>query len=335
MGENMRIALFTLATLFFLLPACTKKESSPSASLEQVFLKNLEDLNSEVMKKEILYGKDLIDNTAAYIGPNGTVAKITGNLMSCKNCHLDSGMRPLALSFADSHGLYPQYRSREGKILTLADRINSCIKMPLQGTKLDINSREMQALLLYIKMLGTGRPALAKDTDDRVVKLNYLDRAASPQKGKPLYEKDCARCHGENGSGVLNNEKNGHIYPPLWGAGSYRNGSSMSRVTMLARYIKTNMPFGEATPEKPFLTDEEAFDIAAFVNSENLNPRPEVPKDIYPDVSLKPFDASIGPFADPFPPDQHKYGPFKPILEYRKDSQPHLRKLTDGDLNSP
>jgi thiosulfate dehydrogenase len=328
----MRIAMMIPAVLL-LLSACTKKEVP--LTLDQQFQKNLEEITSEVMKKEILYGKDIMDNTAAYIGPNGSVAKITGNLMSCKNCHLDSGMRPFALSLTDSHGLYPQFRSREGKILTLADRINSCIKMPLQGTKLDPSSREMQALQLYIKILGTGRPVLAKDNDGRLAKINYPDRAASPEKGKALFAKTCARCHQENGSGVLKEQKNGYVYPPLWGMTSYRNGSSMSRVTIFARFIKTSMPYGEATPDKPVLTDEEAFDIAAFVNSENLNPRPVIPKDIYPDVALKPFDASVGPFADPFPPEQHKYGPFKPILDYRKDSQPHLRKLTDGDLNSP
>jgi thiosulfate dehydrogenase len=325
-----------LALLAMLLTACTKGgPAAPALTPDQKFAEMLQGIESEAMRKEISYGKDLMDRTAYYIGPKGTVGKITGNLLSCKNCHLDSGARPFALPFFDSHGLYPQYRSREGKILTLADRINSCIKMPLQGTKLDEKSREMQALLLYIRYLGADRKVLTKDDDGRLVKIEYPNRAASPEKGRPLYAQHCARCHQENGLGTLNATGDGYVYPPLWGQGSYRNGSSMSRITIFARFIKANMPFDQATHLKPVLTDEEALDIAAFVNSDNLNPRPEAPKEIYPNPALKPFDAQFGPFADPFPPDQHKYGPFPPILNYRQGSQPHLRQLTDGDLNSP
>lgn len=319
------------------LPACTNPSSAPAPDLtpDQKFAAMLEGIESEAMRKELAYGKDLMDRTAAYIGPKGSVAKVTGNLLSCKNCHLDSGARPFALHFFDSHGLYPQYRSREGKILTLADRINSCIKMPMMGTKLDEQSREMQAMLLYIRYLGADRKILVKDEDSRLPKMEYIERAASPEKGKPLYSLHCARCHQENGSGTLNATGDGWVYPPLWGPESYRNGSSMSRVSIFARFIKANMPFDQATHLKPVLTDEEALDIAAYVNADHLHPRPQAPKDIYPEVALKPFDAPIGPFADPFPPEQHKYGPFKPILEYRLGSQPELRGLTDGDLNSP
>ena len=42
--------------------------------------------------EEILYGKDLIANTAQYLGPKGSVAAIS-NGMNCQNCHLDAGSR--------------------------------------------------------------------------------------------------------------------------------------------------------------------------------------------------------------------------------------------------
>ncbi|MBM2812787.1 MAG: cytochrome c family protein, partial [Chloroflexi bacterium] len=60
-----------------------------------------------------------------------------------------------------------------------------------------------------------------------------------------------------------------------------------------------------------------AFDVAAFVNSK---PRPEMPnlENDYPDRSVKPIDNGYGPYADPFPQDQHKYGPFQPIEQYYK-----------------
>jgi thiosulfate dehydrogenase len=75
------------------------------------------------------------------------------------------------------------------------------------------------------------------------------------------------------------------------------------------------MPLG-ATYDQPQLSDEEAWDVAAYVNS---LPRPE--KDLskdWPDISKKPLDHPFGPFTDGFDEAQHKYGPFKPIQEKRK-----------------
>ena len=67
-----------------------------------------------------------------------------------------------------------------------------------------------------------------------------------------------------------------------------------------------------ATPPK-----HQAFDAAAFLNSQ---PRPEMPNlaQDYPDRTTKPVDNSYGPFADGFPLNQHRYGPFGPIEGYYK-----------------
>jgi thiosulfate dehydrogenase len=75
------------------------------------------------------------------------------------------------------------------------------------------------------------------------------------------------------------------------------------------------MPLG-ATHSNPQLTDEEAWDVAAFVNS---MPRPK--KDLtgdWPNISGKPIDHPFGPFADKYDEKQHKYGPFKPIKESKQ-----------------
>jgi thiosulfate dehydrogenase len=71
-----------------------------------------------------------------------------------------------------------------------------------------------------------------------------------------------------------------------------------------------------ATYESPQLTDDEAWDLAAFVNSQ---PRPHknTPDD-WPDISKKPIDHPFGPYSDAFDAKQHKFGPFKPIAEARK-----------------
>lgn len=74
------------------------------------------------------------------------------------------------------------------------------------------------------------------------------------------------------------------------------------------------MPYGEVDYTKPELTNEEAWDVAAFVNSQ---PRPtKTFSEDWPDISKKPFDHPFGPFADSFSEQQHKYGPFKPIKDW-------------------
>jgi thiosulfate dehydrogenase len=79
------------------------------------------------------------------------------------------------------------------------------------------------------------------------------------------------------------------------------------------------MPYDLATIEKPILTDEEAWDIAAFINS---RPRPEkkFPAD-WPDISSKPYDHPYGPYVDTFSEEQHKFGPFAPIKAAQKKSK--------------
>jgi thiosulfate dehydrogenase len=40
----------------------------------------------------------------------------------------------------------------------------------------------------------------------------------------------------------------------------------------------------------------------------------------YPDRKAKPVDNPYGPFADDFPLEQHKYGPFQPIEAFYKQA---------------
>ena len=104
-------------------------------------------------------------------------------------------------------------------------------------------------------------------------------------------------------------------YPPLWGTHSYNNGAGLYRLSRLAGYVKSNMPFG-ASYDAPQLTDEEAWDVAAYINSQ---PRPvkDLSKD-WPKLSGKPFDHPFGPYADTFSEAQHKYGPWGPIAAAKK-----------------
>ena len=76
------------------------------------------------------------------------------------------------------------------------------------------------------------------------------------------------------------------------------------------------MPNLKSSADKPVLTDEEAWDIAAYISS---MPRPEKKfSQDWPDISKKPVDHPFGPYADHFSEFQHKYGPFNAIAAASK-----------------
>jgi thiosulfate dehydrogenase len=279
-----------------------------------------EDLN-EIPGKTgaaIRYGYELLSETPVYFGPKGKVKALSKSRMACRNCHIDVGRNPAGNSWLDSHGAYPQYRAREGTIQTLADRVNACMQYPMQGKPIQPESEEMRSILLYMKWIGKGRPSLDKDMDQRLVPLSFLNRSANPSRGKEVYQNYCVSCHGQNGEGKLRDDKLAFQYPPLWGSESYIVGSSMSRLSLLARFIKGTMPLN-TTPDRPVLSDEEAWDVAAFVNTQKRPPwRGKSP---FQSTAEKPFDYPTGPFADHFELEQHLLGPFQEILDFWKAKQ--------------
>jgi thiosulfate dehydrogenase len=262
----------------------------------------------------ILYGKELIRNTAHYLGPQGTVAQVT-NGMNCQNCHLDAGTKPWSNNYGAVWSTYPKVRARSGKLETVSKRVNDCFERSLNGSALDTVGREMRAILAYMEWLGTGLAKGDKPKGSGIMELAFLDRAADPVHGAQVYTGKCASCHGADGQGIRLADGSAYQYPPLWGAHSYNHGAGLYRMSRFAGYVKANMPLG-ATWDEPVLTDEEAWDVAAYVNSME---RP--PKDLrgdWPDISKKPIDHPFGPYTDTFPEAQHKYGPFGPIAAYYK-----------------
>jgi len=262
----------------------------------------------------ITYGRELIRNTAAYIGPKGSVAALT-NGMNCQNCHLEAGTRPWGNNYGAVWSTYPKFRARSGSRETVVKRVNDCIERSLNGIALDSTSREMRAILAYMQWQGTGIRKEQKPKGTGLLDLPYLTRAADPTKGAAVYEAKCTSCHGSDGQGRLQADGRTYQYPPLWGEHSYNQGAGLFRLGRFAGYVKANMPQG-ASWERPQLTDEECWDLAAYVNAQ---PRPakDLSKD-WPDISKKPVDHPFGPYADPFTEQQHKFGPFGPIAAFYK-----------------
>ena len=262
-----------------------------------------------------LYGYNLIANTSYYLGPKGIVKPIS-NGMNCQNCHLNAGTIPYGNNYSAVVSTYPKFRDRSGSIETISKRVNDCIERSLNGVALDTNSKEMKAILSYMHWVGDEIPKGKKPKGSGLLELEYLKRPANPINGKIVYQANCASCHGNNGEGKLNDQGYGYTYPPVWGNNSYNTGAGLYRLSRLAGYVKANMPYGLATYNKPQLSDEEAWDVAAYVNTQ---PRPQKSfSQDWPDISKKPIDHPFGPFSDDFSEVQHKYGPFDVIKEHRK-----------------
>ena len=259
---------------------------------------------------EIRYGRELIANTSEYLGPNGKVRKISNGL-NCQNCHLQAGTVPLGNNYSAAKSTYPKVRGRSGRSEDLPLRINGCFQRSLNGEVLENDSKEMKAMVAYMNWLGKDVESGEKPKGVGLYEVPLLERAADPVKGKTIYENQCVACHMEDGQGLIKADGSGYTYPPLWGAHSYNQGAGLFRISRFAGYVRANMPFG-ATYEKPILTDEEAWDVAAYVNSLD-RPKGNFPND-WPDISKKPMDHPFGPYSDEFSEKQHKFGPFKPIL---------------------
>lgn len=273
---------------------------------------------------EIWYGHQLIAHTAQYLGPQGSVLQIS-NGMNCQNCHLDAGTKPWGNNYGGVFTTYPKYRARSGGEETIYKRVNDCFERSLNGKALDTNSREMQAIYAYIKWLGEKLPKGMQPKGSGIEELPYLERAADPLRGKNVYVQKCQSCHGARGEGMMGIAGNEYQYPPLWGPHSYNSGAGLYRLSRFAGYVKNNMPQG-ADYHNPQLSAEEAWDVAAFVNSQ---PRPS--KDLsgdWPDISKKPVDHPFGPYADPFSETQHKYGPFGPIKAWQQQQKAAANPIT-------
>jgi thiosulfate dehydrogenase len=266
------------------------------------------------LKAQIEYGKDLIAHTSNYLGPNGSVARMSNGL-NCQNCHLNAGTKVFGNNYGSVASTYPKMRARSGSVENIYKRVNDCFERSLNGQALDTTSKEMQAIVAYINFLGSNVEKGKKAEGSGFKDLAYLDRPADPEKGKAVYETKCQSCHQANGEGLLNPAKTEYTFPALWGKASYNDGAGLYRISNFAKYVKYNMPQG-VSHDAPQLSDEEAWDVAAFVNTQ---PRPHinVPKD-WPDKSKKPVDHPFGPYADKFTEKQHKFGPYQPIADLQK-----------------
>lgn len=259
----------------------------------------------------VSYGHKLITETYKYIGPEVKKGAITGNNLACSSCHLNAGTKAYAAPYIGLSGVFPTYIGRENKIESLEERINGCFERSMNGETISTDSREMRAIISYIKHLSKHIPIGERLKGQGFIKVNIPARSANQKGGKAIFKQYCVSCHGENGQGKRKGkigDGKGYLYPPLWGNDSFNDGAGMARLLTATRFIKGNMPLG-ATDENPILTDEEAYDVAAYINSFARPEKTNKGLD-YPDLSKKPKDCPYPPYLDKINNEQHRFGPF-------------------------
>jgi thiosulfate dehydrogenase len=269
-------------------------------------------------------GRDFIVKTSSLIGPDAPdpAQRYAGNGLDCQSCHLQAGTQRFGLPLAGIWGVFPTYIARENAVRTLEDRINGCMERSMNGKALPVGSREMKAMLTYIRFISEGEP-VGKSLDGRgAPPLPLPDKAADPTHGRVVFSQTCAVCHGADGQGQrldrAEAEQTGRRYrfPPLWGPDSFNDGAGMARGITAANFVHANMPFG-TTSAAPVLSIGDAFDAVGYIAEQ---PRPHMAglDADFPDRTRKPADATYPPFIGPFTAEQHRLGPWPPIQAWIK-----------------
>ena len=238
-------------------------------------------LGSSPLPQQIRRGFRLFTNTTE------EAPQFAGNKLACNNCHLNAGQKEKALPLVGIAGVFPNYNKRAGRLVSLEDRIVGCFLRSQNATGAlpsggsggrgsvaplpSSESPEVLAIAAYLAWLSNGHPmgknppwrGLNVIAKDKLIPIEKLDT----KRGEELFIDKCSSCHGKDGQGVQIGDKKAG---PLWGPDSWNDGAGAARVYTLAGMIRYAMPY--LNPGS--LTDEEAQQIAAFINSQ---PRPKFP----------------------------------------------------------
>lgn len=313
------IAIFIGLEFFMSNPDALKSKEALAKDWEP---RNVEEeMTNSFIMPDVKYGYELLTETPKYLGPqvDNPEMRLSGNNLKCTSCHLEAGNKRGSASWAGVTQRYPSFRGRSNAMGSIEDRINGCMERSMNGEMLDKESKEMRGMVAYMEWLGEGMPKEKIKEISGFASLKIPNVAVDFKKGKEVFTKHCVECHKEDGQGVKFDDFSlGYQYPPLWGDDTFNDGAGMHRVITAAQFIKANMPYLLASIDKPVLTDEEAFNVAGYINSFDRAEKSNKEND-YPDKKLKPVSTPYGPWADEFSKEQHQFGPYPPIIAFYKE----------------
>lgn len=251
------------ATYFLLIPFLpgTKFEigqsESPKKFLERTI--NGETIHMNLLDPEMAPNRirdQIMKGYHIILYTNQILPKYVDDRLTCNNCHFSGGNtlggKRGGISLLGVVNIYPRYSERLHKTLTISERINNCFQRSMNGKPLPENSKEMQAMIAYLKWIASEVPKKKKYPWLGLHPLNNRHQP-DPKKGAEIYQKSCALCHQKNGEGTVHN-------PPLWGPHAFNDGAGMSLLPKLASFIFNNMPYND-----PYLKEEEALDVAGYL----------------------------------------------------------------------
>lgn len=226
------------------------------ATLQQLTFKSVDQdplPNNPQLAAAVRQGSQIFRETGKY------ASQYVGNGLACTNCHIAGGQKEGALPLVGIGAQFPAYSPRDGRLISLEDRIRSCFARSEAGTAPPYDSPELLAVAAYLtwisadQPLGVSPPWRGKNVIAQA-NLIPIDKL-QPARGGTLFAEKCAVCHGQDGQGGAG--------PPVWGPRSFNDGAGTARVYTLAGFIRYAMPIGAAGS----LTDGEAQQIAAFIDS--------------------------------------------------------------------
>lgn len=256
------------------------------------------------------FGKKVKLGYSLFVNSQSMRGTYVGNEQNCANCHMQAGMKANSAPLWGAFMAYPAYRKKNDKVNTYAERIQGCFTYSMNGTPPAKDSPELVALTTYSYWLAMGglldqhgmQSTPVPELNDEIIqqggkadsfplpkkiadalpmeKRNKLAGRGYPKlkkpankpsiaKGKIVYQAHCTSCHGANGEGRKSDGV--QSFPPLWGDQSFNWGAGMHRVNTAAYFIYENMPLGKSVQ----LTEQQAWDVAAFMNSHE---RPQDPR---------------------------------------------------------
>jgi thiosulfate dehydrogenase len=240
--------------------ACSESAPPPQATVAATTKVAIPSVNDTIIPDgplgvSIRRGLALIEHT-----PDSLPQYVGGNLR-CSSCHLDRGLRPDAAPLTGVYARFPKFMDRSSAVVPIEDRVNYCFTRSLAGRAIPQRSREMVDIVSYLAFISRGATSGGHVKGEGMPKMVAL--TGDSARGAEIFANNCARCHGPDGAGVA-------VVPAVWGAKSFSIGASMARVERAASFVRHNMPF-----DKPgTLTDQQAFDVAAFIDA---HPRPDSP----------------------------------------------------------
>lgn len=212
------------------------------------------DIPSSKYGEMVELGRNIFNDTQKY------AKRYVGNGLNCSSCHLQEGRKPYAGPIWAAYPMYPAFRNKTRSMITYQEQVQECFIEGLNGIAPTLDSPEMKAIIAYSHWLSTGAPYNMELPGRGFARLSK-PRDPTSVNGEEIYHERCAICHGKDGKGKKFANREGYMFPPLWGSDAANRASVMSTAKGCAQFVRANMPLGQGWT----LSDIESWDVCTYI----------------------------------------------------------------------